>query len=49
MSYSDFIILKEDKFLRNIFSEEDLLKTKSLKNIEPYHLDFQKLWQHQPF
>ena len=31
MSYSNFIILKEHKFLRNIFSEEDLLKTKALK------------------
>ena len=42
MSYSDFIILKEHKFLRNIFSEEDLLKTKALRNIEQYHLPFQK-------
>ena len=42
MSYSDFIILKEHKFLRNIFSE-DLLKTKVLRNIEQYHLAFQKL------
>ena len=42
MSYSDFIILKEHKFLRNIFSLEDLLKTKALRNIEQYHLAFQK-------
>ena len=42
MSYSDFIILKEHKFLRNIFSEEDLLKTKSLRNIEQYHFASQK-------
>ena len=42
MSYSDFIILKERKFLRNISSEEDLLKTKALRNIEQYHLAFQK-------
>ena len=41
MSNSDFIILKEHKFLRNIFSE-DLLKTKVLRNIEQYHLAFQK-------
>ena len=33
MPRSDFIILKEHKFLRNIFSEEDLLKTKALRNI----------------
>ena len=42
MPRSDFIILKEHKFLRNIFSEEDLLKTKALRNIEQYHLPFQK-------
>ena len=42
MSYSNCIILKEHKFLRNIFSEEDLLKTKALRNIEQYHLTFQK-------
>ena len=42
MSCSDFIILKKHKFLRNIFSEEDLLKTKALRNIEQYHFDFQK-------
>ena len=42
MSHSDFIILKEPKFLRNIFSEKDLLKTKALRNIEQYHLAFQK-------
>ena len=41
MPRSDFIILKEHKFLRNIFSE-DLLKTKVLRNIEQYHLAFQK-------
>ena len=32
MSYSNFIILKEHKFLRNIFSEKNLLKTKALGN-----------------
>ena len=42
MSYSDFIILKEHKFSRNIFSEEDLLKAKALRNTEQYHLAFQK-------
>ena len=34
--------MKERKFSRNIFSEEDLLKTKALRNIEQYHLAFQK-------
>ena len=41
MSNSDFIILKEHKFLRNIFSEEDLLKRKALRNIDQYHPAFQ--------
>ena len=43
MSYSNFLILKNHKFLRNIFSEEDLLKTKELRNIGQYHLAFQKI------
>ena len=34
--------MKEHEFLRNTFSEDDLLKTKALKNIEQYHLAFQK-------
>ena len=42
MYYSDFIILKEHNILRNIFSEEDLIKTKALRNIEHYHLAFKK-------
>ena len=29
MSYSDFIIFKEHKFLRNIFSSDELAKTNS--------------------
>ena len=33
MSYGDFIIFKEHKFLRNIFSEEELLSTDALKNL----------------
>ena len=40
--YNNFIVLKDHKLLRNIFSEEDLLKTKALINIEQYHLAFQK-------
>ena len=42
ISYNNVIVLKEHKLLRNIFSEEDLLKTKALRNIEQYHLAFQK-------
>ena len=42
MSHSNFIILKEHKFLTNVFSEEDLLKTKALRNIDQYHLAFQR-------
>ena len=42
ISNNDFIILKEHKFLRNIFSEEDLLKTKTLRYIEQYHFAFEK-------
>ena len=40
MSYTDFIISKEHKFWRNIFSEWELL-TESLKNIEQYHKMFE--------
>ena len=38
------LILKEHKFSRNSFSEEDLLKTKALRNIEQYNLVFQKFY-----
>ena len=41
MSCSDFIILKEHKFVSNIFFEEDLLETKALRNIGQCHLAFQ--------
>ena len=42
MSYSDFLIRKEHKFLRNIYSFEDLQKSKNLKDLENYHVAFQK-------
>ena len=42
MSYADFVIFKEHKFLRNIFSEQELPLAKSLKDIEQYHKKFQK-------
>ena len=33
MSYSDFVIVKEHKFLRNIFSEDELSSSDALKNV----------------
>ena len=42
MSYSDFVIFKEHKFLRNIFSERELSSSDSLKNMEQYHKCFEK-------
>ena len=40
MSYSDFVIAKEHKFLRNIFSEDELSFSDALKNIRSYHENF---------
>ena len=37
MSYSDFVIAKEHKFLRNIFSKDELSSSDALKNIRSYH------------
>ena len=45
MSYADFVIFKEHKFLRNIFSERELSSTDSLKNMEQYHKCFEKFWE----
>ena len=42
MSYTDFIIFKEYKFLKNIFSKEELETTNSLKNLELFHNHFSK-------
>ena len=42
MSYADFVIFKEHKFLRNIFSERELSSTDSRKNMEQYHKCFEK-------
>ena len=41
-SYGDFIIQKEYKFLRNIFSEDDLQKSDAIKNLESFHEHFSK-------
>ena len=40
MSYTDFIIFKEHKFLRNIFLREELAKTDSMKDVQIFHENF---------
>ena len=40
MSYFDFLI--RTRFLRNIYSYEELNKSPSIKNLEPYYANFQK-------
>ena len=42
MSYGDFIIQKEHKFLRNVLLKEDLEKSDAIKNIHSYHENFIK-------
>ena len=42
MSYSNFCIFKEHKFLKNIFLEEELNETENLENIEIFHESFIK-------
>ena len=45
MSNSDFVIFKEHKFLRNIFSEEELSSSPALKNIHTYHKIFSRFFK----
>ena len=45
MSYGDFIIEKEHKFLRNIFLKEELISSDAIKNIESFHEHFSKFLQ----
>ena len=40
MSYGNFIIEKEHKFLRNIFSKEEIESSVAIKNIESFHEHF---------
>ena len=40
MLYTDFIIFRKHKFLRNIFSSEELLKTDALKDLKTFHEKF---------
>ena len=42
MSYSDFVIHKEHKFLRNIFSEEKLSASVTLNYFPTYHKNFSR-------
>ena len=42
VSYSDFVIAKEHKFFRNIFSEDELSSSDALKNIRSYHENFSR-------
>ena len=42
MSYTDFLIRKEHKFLRNIYTQGDLLKSENLKDLESYYFAFKK-------
>ena len=43
MPYTDFIILKEYKFLSNIFSSDELAKTDSLKDLNEQFVRFLKI------
>ena len=45
MSYGDFVIQKEHKFLRNIFSKEELETSDAIKNVESFHEYFNKFLQ----
>ena len=42
MSYGDFIIKKEHKFLRNIFSKKELMSSAAIKNLQSFHENFSK-------
>ena len=42
ITYGDFIIQKEHKFLRNVLSEEELKKSESIQTYESYHEKFKE-------
>ena len=42
MTYGDFIIQKEHKFLRNVLSEEQLAKSNAIHNLQSFHDTFKK-------
>ena len=45
MSYGDFIIKNEHKFLKNIFSKEELMLSDAIKNLQSFHENFSKFLQ----
>ena len=45
MPYGDFIIKKVHKFLRNIFSEEELMSSPAIKNLQSFHENFSTFLQ----
>ena len=45
MTYGDFIIQKEHKFLRNVLSREELAKSKSIQNFQSFHDTFRKYFR----
>ena len=42
MSYGDFYIRDEHKFLRNIFSKEQLATSPEISTLENYYITYQK-------
>ena len=40
MPYTDFIIFKKHKFLRIVFSNEELTNTDSMKDVKTYYKNF---------
>ena len=42
VTYSDFIIQKEHKFLRNVLSKEKLAKSKAIQDLQSFHNQFKK-------
>ena len=42
MTYCDFIIQKEHKFLRNVLSKDELSKSDAIETVESFHENFKK-------
>ena len=45
MFYFNFLIKKEDIFLKNIYSSKDLNKSPNIKNLESYYPAFKKIFR----
>ena len=41
--YLEFAIAKEHAFIRNIFDDDELKQSKSIKTYEKYHESFRKM------